>query len=172
MKHYFALIAIATLLLAACGSPSVNTGTAVTSTGTTATPTATQVAHFAMRQTVNVGGIWEITITKATVATHGTYSTPQKAGDVFLVLAISAKNISSQEQDISDFNFTLRDTAGNSYTAAFDDDAGPSLGGKVEPNSPLLGSAVYEVPSQIHHYVLFFEVSLFQSGQTIWDISV
>jgi hypothetical protein len=172
---YF-VIGLVIIGFTACGSSTSNTGTIVASTstplaGNTPTSTPTPVGHFKAGQTVNVGDTWQITITNVSTG-HGNYAKPQKAGDVFLIIEISAKNISTTEKYINDANFTLRDLNGVTYSAGFDDNATNFLGGKVEANSPLKGSAVFEIPTAIHAYILLFEVSMFQTGQTIWDIQV
>jgi hypothetical protein len=162
-------------VLAACGSTSSNQGTATTPqpTSTKSTPTSAPAQHFHVGQVVNVGNTWQVTIESAKTSPHGQYSQPQHAGNVFLIFQVSVKNISSQEQNISSVvQFTLTDATGQKYNNSYDDEAGATLDGKVEPTSPLKGSLVYEVPSGVHDFRLAFAPELFQSGATIWDVKV
>ena len=92
---------------------------------------------------------------------------------MFLIFVIKVKNISSQEQTISSaLNFTLQDTNGQKYDETIDTNAGSTLDGKVEPNSPLQGSIVYEVPASTKTFTLGFEADVFAQGQVIWDVNV
>jgi len=178
MKTKIILILICTLVLAACGSPAANQGSATSSPTTIATtpkvtPTSAPAQHFAVGQLVTVGDTWQITIVSAKTSPHGQYSMPQHAGDVYLIFQITVKNISAQEQNISSIaQFQLTDTTGQKYINSYDDEAGAMLDGKVQPGDPLKGSLVYEVPGSIHDYRLAFTAHLFQSGVATWDIRV
>jgi hypothetical protein len=57
--------------------------------------------------------------------------------------------------------FTLTDATGQKYNNSYDDEAGATLDGKVEPGSPLKGSLVYEVPAGVHDFRLAFAPELF-----------
>ena len=159
--------------LIACSSSASNTGTLASPQPTaapTSTPTPTPQGHFTVGQQVNVGGIWQIVIVSAKAGGSQSYLKP---GHVFLNIVVSAMNISSQEQRISSFNFTLRDSSGESQDVTYDPDAPVSmLSGKVEPGSPIKGSLTFSVSTSEHQFQLFFEVSIFESGQVIWDIHV
>lgn len=171
-----ALLCIGSIFLfIGCGSSTSNQGTATTptATSTTSTPTPAPAQHFKVGQTVNVGNTWQVTITSAKTSPHGQYSQPQHSGNVFLVFQVTVKNISPEEHTVSSvLQFTLTDATGQKYTNSYDDEAGATLDGKVEPGSPLKGSLVYEVPQGVHDFRLAFEAELFQSGQSIWDIHV
>jgi hypothetical protein len=171
---------VLSLFLIGCGSTSTNTGTVVTPTPTIATtaittPTDTPTPtnqHFKVGQVVNVGNIWTVKIVSVKTSPHGEFAKPRHAGDVFLIFQVAVKNISSEEQLLASGEFTLKDTEGQQYDMYYDDEAGPWLGGKVEAGDPLKGSLTYEVPKSVHDFRLSFEVSLYESGQTIWDIHV
>lgn len=114
--------------------------------------------------------IWQITIVSAKAGGTQSYLKP---GHTYLTIVVAAKNISSQEQDISSFYFTLRDPSGESQDVTYDPDAPVSmLSGKVEPGSPIKGGLTFSVSTSEHQFQLFFEVSVIASGQTIWDIHV
>src|SRR5437773_2740285 len=87
-------IVSALLLLTACGSSSINTGTAVTPTPTTQqvvqpTDIPTPVPHFKVGQTVQVGNIWQITIKSVKLTNGGQYDSAPAAGNTYLVISVS-----------------------------------------------------------------------------------
>ena len=175
IRRLFPYLAIVIIIfvLVACGSAASNTGTAVTPTPTSATATATSTPstqHFTVGETVNVGDTWQITIVSAK---NGGTASYLKAGQVFLDIAVKAKNISSSEQTMSSLVlWTVRDTEGNIYTPGYDTNAGSSLNGKVEAGQPLQGSLTFVVSGTVHQYILLFEANFTSPGQTIWDIQV
>lgn len=150
-------------------SSSLNSNSTADTTSTTV-PTS---KHYHQTDTVQVGNIYDIQIMSVKTATGSQFFQPQKAGDVYLVFVIKAKNISSQEQAVSSLlNFTLLDTNGQKYTETIYPDAGATFDGKIEPGSLLQGSIVYEVPSSAKNFTLAFQASLIDQGQVIWDINV
>jgi len=173
----FVVIVVMLASLTACGtaSPSPNTGTLASPQPTApptsvATPTPTPQGHFKVGDAVNIGNIWMMTIISAKSGGTADYLKP---GQVFLNIVAMAKNISTQEQTISSFDFTLRDPSGETQNVAYDPNApATDLSGKVEPGSPIKGGLTFAVLSTTHHFQLFFEVSVITSGQTIWDIDV
>ncbi len=170
----FALVLLVGSLLA-CGESSTNTGTATnTSSPSGSTPTSAPAQqHFKVGQTVKVGDMWQITVDSAKTSTGSEFNKPQQSGDVFLVIVVTMKNLSSQEQDVSSLaQWTLQDATGQKYDGTLDTDAGASLDGKVEAGSLLKGSLAYEVPKTMKSYTLAFEADLASAGETIWDISV
>ena len=138
----------------------------------TATLSPTPLAHFKVGQTVQVGDIWQITVTKTQRVTPGQYDYIKKPGDVILVISVSLKNISSGEQTVYSYGqFTLRDSTGTAASPSYTQSAQQVPNGKVEANMPISGDLVYEIPPGEHHFTLAFETNLFVPGQTIWDIT-
>lgn len=159
------------LSLLACGESS-NAGTALTSTGNTPAATVAPIKHFTVGQAVKVGDTWQIVVNSAKESAGSTYFKP-KAGNVYLIVAISAKNLSASEQVLSSLvQFHLQDTSGQEYQIALDPDAGAILDGKVEAGAPRKGVLVYEIPQSVHALTLGFESSVVDQGQTIWDIPI
>src|SRR5438046_2061592 len=112
----FFIVAHVLFLLVGCGSSTSNTGTSVTPAQPSAATTATTQQHAHVGQTVKVGDKWEVTITNVHLRQGSQYIKP-KAGMTWLVFSITAKNVSSQEQNISsELNFHLSDTTGQKYT--------------------------------------------------------
>ena len=72
---------------------------------------------------------WQITINSAKTS-HGSEFNQPKSGNVFLILQITAKNLSASEQNISSLvQFTLTDASGQKYNQTIDSDAGAGLDG-------------------------------------------
>jgi hypothetical protein len=177
IKTLIALVLL-TLALIACGSSQANTGTAVTPTPTTKqqqptdTPTP-KPTHFKIGDTVKVGDVWTITITKIRTEQGGQYDPTPTSGNTYLVISIAAKNISSTEQQFyGSAGFTLRDPSGQSFQASYVSDARQAPMGKAEPGGPLSGDIVYEVSKSTKHYTLSSEQNAFMPGQVVWDITV
>jgi Domain of unknown function (DUF4352) len=142
-------------------------------TPTQSIPTPTVTPHNKVGQMVQVGTdkqgpIWEITLTTAKAGGSESYL---KSGNVFLNIQVQVKNISTTEQDISQFDFELRDLEGQRQEVAYDPNAETSPRGTVEAGSPLKGTLTYQIPSSVHQFELFYSM-IGVSGQIIWDISV
>jgi hypothetical protein len=169
-------IGVSALVFNAAQSTTTTTATISTlatdvATTTSNTPAPSNTQHFAVGQVVKVGDTWNVTVNSAKTSKGSGFSTPQKAGDVFLVFSITVKNLSSQEQTISSaLSFNLLDSTGQKYTETIYPDAGATLDGKVAAGSLLKGSIVYEVPASMHQFTLSFEPDITSPGQTIWDI--
>jgi predicted RecA/RadA family phage recombinase len=166
------LFAISIVVFVSCGGSSSNTGTAVTPTpSVTHTATATPVpSHFKVGQTVKVGDTWELIIE---AAKNGGTASYLKSGQVFLDIKVKARNISQAEQTMSSLvNWTVRDRDGTTYNAGYDPNAGSGLSGKVEAGQPLQGSLTFVVSEKVHQYLLFFQASFAETGQTIWDLKI
>ncbi len=180
-------VVVIVVLLAACGgiaaaisnaNKSANTGTIVnnpTSTTGNTQPTSApaQPSTFKVGQTISVGGTWQITVVSAKTDTGSQFNTPQKPGDVFLVVTIAVKNISSQSQTMSSaLQWTLQDSTGQKYDFTIDANAGSTLDGAVAVGAPLKGVISYEVPKSIHAFTLNFQNDITSSDQSTWNITV
>lgn len=166
------VVIIVIVAAAANALKSTNTGTA-SNTGSGSSSQPTTSSTFKVGQLVSVGNTWQITVLSAKTDKGGQFDQPQKAGDVFMIVTVQVKNISSQEQTMSSLlQWNIQDTSGQKYNIGIDTNAGASLDGKVEAGMPLKGTLTYEVPSNVKSYVLSFQQDLISSGQTIWDITV
>ncbi len=166
--------AIAALTLLACGESTNNAGTATDNSkppnGNTSTSSNTTPHHFKVGQQVKVGDTWNVTLDSVKTSPGSQYIKP-KGGNVYLLVTISMKNASNQEQNVSSLaNFSLQDSSGQKYTETIDPDAGTAPDGKVEAGSPIKGTLVYEVPTSMHLFTFSFAPDMTSSGQTIWDI--
>ena len=189
------LIIVAIVLVLACGgisavvinaarSVSNNVSNAVatanadstqisSSPGTQSTSAPGTQSTYKVGQVVSVANTWQVTVLSATTDKGGQFNTLQKPGDIFILITVSMKNISSQEQDATSLlQWSLQDTSGQKYNIGIDTNAGATPDGKVEAGSPLKGVLTYEVPANIHSFTLSFQSDLLSTGQTIWDITV
>jgi flagellar basal body-associated protein FliL len=170
-----ACIGVSTLVL-----KSSNTGTVIqnsqnssqNNTPASTPTTAPSSQHFKVGDQVKVGDTWIVTVNSATTSKGSDISTP-KSGNIYLVLDVTLKNVSNQEQNVSSIaQFTLEDSTGQKYDETYTDFAKPAPDGKVEAGSPIRGQFVYEVPLSEHHFTFAFEAEIASGGQTIWDITV
>ena len=98
--------------------------------------------------------------------------TQPKSGDTFVIMDVTIKNVSNQEQNISSLlQFNMKDSTGQVYTETIVDGATPP-DGKIEPGDVLRGQLAYEVPTSQHSFTFSFEADITSSGQTIWDVTV
>ncbi len=164
----FALISNAAKNITTTTVSSVDTAVA---TGTTGNTPVTSTQHFTVGQVVKVGDTWDVTVNSVKTSRGDQYSAP-KSGNTYLIIDLTMKNISSQEQNVSSLiSFDLKDSTGQKYTETITtmSDIHPP-DGKVEAGAPLRGQLVYEVPTSIKDYTLSFQADFTSSGQTIWDI--
>lgn len=161
------LLAVSGAIIA-CGGAD-NSG-ATTSGGSSST--ASGATHFKVGDQVKVGSTWVVTVNSA--ALHGATDIDQpQAGNTYLILDITFKNVSSQEQDLSSIaQLSLKDATGQTYNETVTSFQTGTPDGKVEVGGLLRGQVVYEVPQSQHTFTLAFQASIVSSGQTIWDITV
>jgi Domain of unknown function (DUF4352) len=151
----------------------ISTLTTEVATTTNTTPAPSNTQHFAVGQVVKIDDTWNITVNSVKTSKGDQFSVP-KSGNTFLIIDLSMKNISAQEQNVSSLiSFNLQDNTGQKYTESLTtlSDVHPP-DGKVEAGAPLRGQLVYEVPISMKTYTLSFQADFTSAGQTIWDIHV
>lgn len=159
--------AFAALVLIACGEAAPSSSSAVATHG--ATPTAVAHNHFTVGQTVTVQG-WNI-IVNSVSETDGsaTGDLAPPAGDIYLVVDLTMKNVSSASQDANLFDWNVRDATGTkaqlgTLLSAAD------ISGTVESGSQTHGQLVFEVPTSQHSFTL--EYAPLFTLEAVWDLSV
>ncbi len=126
---------------------------------------------FNAAKNVKVGDTWDVSVNSMKTSKGDQFSVP-KSGNTYLIIDLTMKNISTQEQKVSSLiSFNLLDSTGQKYTETLTtmSDIHPP-DGKVEAGAPLRGQLVYEVPISMKDYTLSFQADITSSGQTIWDI--
>ena len=169
-RNVFLVCGIFILALLACGESTNNAAQTVSGAGASPT-TAPTSQHFKVSDTVKVGSTWQININSVKTSQGQDFSTP-KSGNVFLLVDVTLKNLSGQEQNVSSLlMFGLKDETGMQYTESITGFT-TSPNGKVEAGGLLRGTVAYEVPATAHKFTFSFQADIILSGQAIWDISV
>jgi flagellar basal body-associated protein FliL len=173
---------LAIVVLGCIGVVALATSASKTTTNTIATTIATSIPtsastpapsgqHFKVGQTVKVGDTWQVTVNSAKTSQGDEFTTPT-AGNTFVIVDVSLKNLSSTEQNISSaLNFSLQDSTGQKYTEIILSGKTPP-DGKVEAGSLLRGQLSYEVPTNQKALTFNFEANIISGGQTVWDLKV
>jgi hypothetical protein len=169
---------------AGSGGKSTSATTTDTTTVAQATPAPTQgkakaaeptkapqsQGHHQVGQTVKTDK-WEVTVNKA-VASQGTDVFQPKAGNVYLEIDITMKNVTNQTQDASSLLMWNVKSAANGQKQSIALTDKPSLDGKVEAGGSLTGTLTYEVPTSVKKYTLSFEDGMLDNSLELWDISI
>lgn len=165
-------LALIVCALIACGE-SNNTGSVTTNGSTDSTPQAT-AAHFKVGQVVKVGDTWQVTVNSVKTSKGDDFSKPD-AGNTYIIINITVKNISSQEQTISSLlNFSFKSADGTKGKDAITLTTGvtPPPDGKVAAGDLAKGDLVYEASASQKTGTLAFEADIISGGQSIWDINL
>jgi hypothetical protein len=118
-----------------------------------------------------VGNVWQVTINGATTSQGGSDDLPPKAGNIYLIIEATLKNLQSKAEPLSTLiEFELHDAQGNHYTESFLFSLN-APDGTVEAGGLAHGKWGYEVPTSVQSFTLLFSSDF---GQTvaIWDINV
>lgn len=163
------------------GRASVTTASSTTATPQTTTasttnqqaaaqPTqASSTAHHKIGETVSVDNTWAITVDSVTTSQGDTINVP-KAGNTFLMITMTFKNISSQQQAVSSLlGLTLRGPDGTNYEQALYTGGQGVPDGDVASGTVTKGVTTYEVPKSTHSFTLNYS-DLGGQVQT-WDIT-
>jgi flagellar basal body-associated protein FliL len=118
-----------------------------------------------------VNDTWTVTVNKVTTNQGDNLLNTPKAGNIYLVVNVTLKNTSSQNQDASSLGmFSLKDSTGQTYNQniAF----GQSPDGHVAAGSLVRGDIAYEVPKSMHNFILQFVPSFGSSELTEWNLTI
>lgn len=165
-----AVVVLASALIIACGGgASANSG--ISTSGSPSGQGNTGSQHFKVGAQVKVGSTYVVTV-NSVKTNAGTDIDQPKSGNTYLVVDVTLKNVSSQEQNLSSLlQFTLKDATGQKYDETITSFATPP-DGKVEAGDQVRGQLVYEVPKSQHSFTLAFQADITSDGETIWDMSV
>jgi hypothetical protein len=149
-----------------------NTGSTTTKSQSTTAATKAPAAptHFKVGQVVKVGDTWEVTVNSVKTNPGGQYD---QVKGVYLLLDVTAKNVSGKEQNISSIlNFKLTDSTGVAYTETISMLGLPNPpDGKVEAGAPSRGTFTFDVPKDMKSFTFAFTPDFLADGQTIWDLT-
>lgn len=168
------LLGVLALVIMACGESSANTGTSVGSSTSTVqknTGSTGGAKHFKVGDQVKVGDTYIVTINSFKTNPGDEFFKP-KAGNVFVVIDVSFKNVSSEEKNLSTLlQCDLKDSTGQKYTETVISGVTPP-DGKLVAGDVVKGQLAYEVSASQHDFTFSFEADAFSSGQTLWDLKV
>lgn len=134
-----------------------------------AQPTQAQsTAHHKIGETVSVDNTWAITVDSVTTSQGDTINVP-KSGNTFLMVTMTFKNISSQQQAVSSLlGLTLRGPDGTNYQQALYTGGQGMPDGNVAAGAVTKGVVSFEVPTSTHNFTLNYS-DLGGQVQT-WDL--
>lgn len=159
------------VILASRATP--NRGAKVGNTSTSSsTNTPSGSRHVKVGDQLKGGDTCSITVTSVKTS-GGDEAFQPKAGNTFLIVDVTVKNVSSQEQNLSTLlqasckplasllQFALKDATGQKYSETFTTNATP-------PD----GQIAFEVPKsqRAFTFTLALEADLLSGGQTSWDL--
>ncbi len=167
------LLGVLALVIMACGGTSANSGTSVGANGSSTqnTGSSNSSKHFKVGDQVKVGDTFIVTINSFKTSKGDDFDQP-KSGNTFVIVDMTIKNISNEEQDIStDLQCTLKDSTGQKYDETILSNA-TDPGGKLAAGDIVKGQIPYEVSASQHDFTFAFEADIVSGGQTIWDLHV
>ncbi|HEU5348582.1 MAG TPA: DUF4352 domain-containing protein [Ktedonobacterales bacterium] len=171
MLPLLSLLGVLALVIMACGSSSTNAGTSVGSSSANSSSSSSNSKHFKVGDQVKVGDTYVVTVNSFKTNPGDEISKP-KSGNVFVVVDLTIKNVSSEEQSVSSLlQFTLKDSTGQKYNETILSSATPP-DGKLAAGDIIKGQIAYEVSASQHDFTFAFEADMLSSGQTIWDLHV
>ena len=160
-------------------TPTTITGT-ITTTGTTTAKTATPAPTPTTATTANgvgtpvqAGPNWLVTVTGVKTTTSSLIA--PNAGNTYLEISLSLKNVSTQAQTlVGIIQFTLADASGHVYSeTATDTNVHQLPYGKVNGGQTFNAQIAYEVPETQHTFKLSFAYGLSSgnSASVSWNLS-
>jgi hypothetical protein len=153
----------------ACGGSDTTTGT---NAGGSPTTPAGPAKHLQIGNSAQVGD-WQVTVNSAKTNSGSDFNKPQKAGNLFILIDVTMKNISRQQQVASSLGqFKLRNQAGEEMAIAIVTEVSPPPNGNVAAGSQVKGKLAYEVPKDAHAFVLEVTGGTISTDQVLWDIKV
>lgn len=118
-----------------------------------------------------VNDTWTVTVNKVSTNQGDNLINIPKAGNIYLVVNVTLKNTSSQNQGASSLvMFSLKDSTGQTYNQNIV--FGHSPDGQAAAGGLVRGDIAYEVPKSIHSFTLQFVSSLASSDLTEWNLTI
>lgn len=140
-------------------------------TATTGSTTTSPNKHYKVGDVVAASDAFTVTVNSVTTSAGDDIFKP-KTGNTFVVVDVTIKNTSSQEQEVSSLlQFGLKDATGQQYNETITSQGTPP-DGKLEAGDQLKGQITYEVPQSQHDFTFSFVPDILSDGQTIWDLHI
>jgi flagellar basal body-associated protein FliL len=118
-------------------------------------------------QPVQAGSNWLVTITHTD--TTSTSALPPKAGDTYVEISMTLKNVSATSQVISSLlQFSLTGTNAAKYTESITDtNIHQTPDGTIKARTTLNAAIAFEVPQSAHAFILTFNYGLIQGNPAL-----
>lgn len=170
-----ALFGTLAVVIMACGGSSANSGTSVGTNGGSSTSTSSSGSggskHFKVGDQVKVGDTYIVTINSFKTNPGDDIFKP-KSGNIFVIVDLTVKNTSTQEQSLSTLlQCDLKDATGQKYNETIISNVTPP-DGKLAAGDIVKGQIAYEVSASQHDFTFSFEADILSGGQSVWDLHV
>jgi beta-lactamase regulating signal transducer with metallopeptidase domain len=123
--------------------------------------------HLKLGEQANVGNVWSVVVRDAHISPGTSIWKPQ-AGNAFLLINVSLKNVSSQQQELSSgAQFSLKDSSGTSYSGTYVAPSSPpevAYNGRINAGTTADGVLTYEVPATLHSFTLSFRAERYSNA--------
>lgn len=154
---------------ATTANTSNTTGNSDTTNTNITTNADTSTSHHKIGEVVSVDSTWAITVDSVSTSQGDTINVP-KTSNTFLMITMTFKNISNQQQAMSSLlGLTLRGVDGTNYQQALYTGGQGMPDGNVAAGDVTKGVVSFEVPANIKQFTLDYS-DLGGQVQT-WDIS-
>lgn len=154
-------------------TPTPATGTATSNNTATPKPTPTSATTNVVGTPVQAGPDWLVTVTS--VKTTSASLIAPNAGNTYLEISLSMKNVSTKTQTlVGIIQFTLVDASGKTHNEAPTDTNVHQLPyGNVNAGQTLNAQIAYEVPTSQHTFKLSFAYGLSggNNNSVSWNLS-
>jgi len=132
-------------------------------------PTNVQQTFARIGDTLS-NSIWKVTLNSVKTSTSDQLN-QLSAGDIYLVVDVTAQNLSSTPQILSSgASFTLKDDTGQAYEEKVTGIGVPPDAMALQPNDKLRGQISYEVSKSLHHFT--FQFQDINGGTGTWAFSI
>lgn len=160
---------VAAVLVSCCAFGVILARAGGGSNGNGSRASGSQTTHYKVGDQVKAGDAFVVTANSVRSSSGDTYFKP-KSGNVFMIIDVTIKNTSGQQQSVSSLlSFALKDSTGQQYTETIVSGATPP-DGKIEAGGVLRGQIAYEVPKTQHDSIFSFDPNVIVSDQYLWDL--
>jgi hypothetical protein len=165
-----AVVAIA-IIAAGIGIVLANHGPAAGKGGTSTGSVAP--GDHGVGEVVMVDGTWAITVTGATTTLGDQFDQQQlKAGDTYLDVSLTVKNITSTTQDFTGLiDFSVRTPTSTIVQEGFLTTA-TTPDGTFQSGDQIAGQVPFEVSASDHHFQMIFDYQQVYGAPVTWDLTV
>lgn len=153
--------------LAGCGG----SGGGHTLVADLAPPDGRPAPHFKPGDVVSVADTWVVTV-NAVASSQGAPGQTPRAGDAFVVITVTLKNLTRTPQALSSIlQFRLIGSDGVRYDQAVATFLTPP-DGTVDPGGTTTGQVAYETPDALRAFTFGFQADVTGAALVNWDLAL